>query len=569
MDWNLIKHIYFRTKKQHGMILLTMLSFMLGYILIQIKPVYIKQLIDSALGNEPIMKYVLYIGLVLIGSNILFRIFDASIMYSQKEIMKELYEYSLKKLMQHSYSFFTDNFSGGLVAKSKRYANSFEAIQDIFVFNIFNAIISICVVTIVLYFQNRILSLGFLVWAVIYAIVSISLSKKQQEYAQEYAQEDSKTTGRLSDIITNMLTVKMFAKEKKEHEEYKQQTNRQISALWKEWKYSFKVLFVQSILLGLLEFFTLLFTVKGYQAGTISLGTIVLVQMYALLVFSSVWNLGRGVQKMTKKLSEMKEMVDIIELPPEIVDAKKITTKNITKGEIEFKNITFQYDKQSLIHNFNLKIKQGEKIGLVGMSGSGKTTITKLILRFFDVQKGKITIDGINIKTMSQSKLRQAITYVPQEPTLFHRSIKENIAYAKTTTEKELKQAIKKAHADLFIKHLPLKEKTLVGERGIKLSGGERQRVAIARAFLKQAPIILMDEATSSLDTISEQYIKKSMKELLKNKTAIIIAHRLSTIKELDRIIVLEKGKIVEEGKHKELLKNKGAYYKLYENQQI
>jgi ATP-binding cassette subfamily B protein len=224
--------------------------------------------------------------------------------------------------------------------------------------------------------------------------------------------------------------------------------------------------------------------------------------------------------------------------------------------------------RKPFLKNFSVMIAPGEKVGLIGPSGGGKTTITKLLLRFLDVQSGAILIDGQDIKHITQASLRRAISYVPQEPLLFHRSLAENIGYGKEQpSHNEIINAAKLAHADEFISELPDQYETLVGERGIKLSGGQRQRVAIARALLKEAPILILDEATSALDSESEKYIQEGFEELMKGKTTLVVAHRLSTIKHLDRIIVLDKGTIVQDGTHAELIKQKGLYATLWEHQ--
>ena len=235
---------------------------------------------------------------------------------------------------------------------------------------------------------------------------------------------------------------------------------------------------------------------------------------------------------------------------------------------IQAKNLSYSYGLTPQFDGVDFSIGSNQKVGLVGTSGGGKTTITKLLLRFIDIGSGAITIDGQDIKEVTQASLRDAITYVPQEPMLFHRSLFENIAYGKSAaTKDEVIAAAQAAHAHDFITSLPHGYDTLVGERGIKLSGGQRQRVAIARAFLKKAPIIILDEATSALDSESEKYIQESLWELMKGKTALVIAHRLSTIKHLDRIIVLDQGKIVQDGTHDQLIQEKGVYAKLWSHQ--
>ncbi len=569
MDLKLLKHIYHRSKPVHLHVFLSVLFFVFGMVAVQFKPLVTKSLIDTAVAGNPVGRFILYFAILLFVTSAFFRTEDYFTMRGQMKVQKIFYDYGLGRLIQHSYSFFTNNFSGSLVAKLKRYSNAFEGLQDVFLYNILNAVVSIIAVSIILFFQNFWLAIIFIIWAIVYSIASVLLTKKQRALDVEYWKEDSKTTGLMADIIANILTIKMFAKEVFEHRKFKSQTSRQQKKLWTEWKYLFKVFTTQSFLLAFLEFFLLWFSITYYQKGIISLGTIVLVQLYAVMIFGAVWNLGRGFQKITRLLSEMKEMVDIIEQPPEVIDIPKPESSKIKKGEIVFENVTFAYEKDILFKNFNLRIKAGEKVGLVGKSGSGKTSITKLLLRFFNLKKGRILIDGQDISKIKQADLRQAITYVPQEPLLFHRTIKENIAYAAKSSDKELFGAAKKAFADKFINTLPKKYNTLVGERGVKLSGGERQRIAIARAILKKSPIVVMDEATSSLDTLSEKYIQKSMKNLLEGRTAIVIAHRLSTVKELDRIIVLDNGGVVEEGSHRSLLKKKGAYYELYKHQQL
>jgi ATP-binding cassette subfamily B protein len=262
-------------------------------------------------------------------------------------------------------------------------------------------------------------------------------------------------------------------------------------------------------------------------------------------------------------------MVEIFETPIDITDPEKPEKCLIKDGNIVFDNISFEYkDGKDVFKKFKLEIPAGQKVGFVGHSGSGKTTITNLLLRFEDVQAGAIKIDGQDIRNITQDDLRRNISYVPQEPALFHRTLQENIMYGNPKASKlAVLEASKKAHADEFIKEFKEGYETLVGERGVKLSGGQRQRVAIARVMLEDAPILILDEATSSLDSISENLIQKAFDEVMKDRTTLVIAHRLSTVQKMDRIIVLEKGKIVEDGGHEELLAKEGYYFKLWQAQ--
>ncbi len=321
----------------------------------------------------------------------------------------------------------------------------------------------------------------------------------------------------------------------------------------------------QMIMVSIAEIGALFVAVKLWIAGSITIGVIILMQMYLFQIFRIVWNMGRQMTAMVNAFADAKEIVDIFETDVDVQDITKPEVCRIKEGKIDIQNINFSYHKdqggKNLFRDFSLSVKSGERIGLVGHSGSGKTTITKLLLRFMDVDSGDILIDGQNISKIKQDDLRSNISYVPQDPILFHRSIKENIAYGNSdATDVEIVEAAKSANAHEFISELPNGYDTVVGERGAKLSGGERQRVAIARAILKDAPILILDEATSALDSISERHIQEAFSRLMHGRTTLAIAHRLSTIQKMDRIVVFDKGKIVEQGTHTDLT-NKGSLY--------
>jgi ATP-binding cassette, subfamily B, bacterial len=277
-----------------------------------------------------------------------------------------------------------------------------------------------------------------------------------------------------------------------------------------------------------------------------------------------LWNVGRAIRKLYEALANADEMIEILNTPHEVKDARNAKELQVQTGRIEFQNVYFSFNKtRRILKDMNLVIKPKEKVALVGPSGAGKSTITKLLFRFFDVERGKIIVGNQNIAKVTQDSLRENIALVPQEPILFHRTIMDNIRYGRRDAmDKEVIEAAKRAHAHEFIEGLQDGYETFVGERGVKLSGGERQRVAIARAILKNAPILVLDEATSSLDSESEALIQEALEELMRDKTTIVIAHRLSTIMKMDRIVVIEDGKVTESGTHKQLLRKKDNIYK-------
>ena len=541
-----------------------------------LKPYIYKEIIDSIVSGSDanlilarIINFALWVALIILTHQVLYRVGDYANAYFESKTMKGLYDYTFDKLLMHSYSFFSNNFSGSIVAKTKRFARSFEIFQDTLSFQIWFSLVNIAGILFVLFIKVPLLGFIFLAWSIIYIFITVLFTRKKIVFDVRKAAADSVVTGKLADVLTNILNIKIFSGRREEREKFRLVTTDEETKRREAWYFGNLQNVFQALLMAILQIAVLFMNIHFWYVGKMSVGTFVLIQTYMMGLFDILWNLGRSLSRMAEAFSDMKEITDILDLEPDILDVPNPEPCRISVGKINFKRVSFEYiEGLGVFEDFNLEIKPGEKIGLVGHSGSGKSTITRLLLRFSDIKRGEILIDDQDITKIKQDELRLKISYVPQESILFHRSIKENIGYAKNnTTEAEIIKAAKKAHAHEFISKLPRGYDTLVGERGVKLSGGERQRVAIARAMLKNAPILVLDEATSSLDSNSETYSQDAFNELMKGKTTIVIAHRLSTVQKMDRIIVLDQGKIVEEGTHQELLTKQGFYAELWEHQ--
>ncbi len=533
-------------------------------------PIFYKKIIDLVSNSssremvaESLYYYVVLISVAFIASWVFSRSAQFAVSKFQSSVIKDLHDFSFNKLQGHSYSFFADSFSGALVNKSRKFVRAFEIMHDILIDNFWQCFVAFVSMFLVFFFQARLISLIFFLMSIVYVFVIFLMSRKKVQYDVAEAAADSKVTAYLADSITNILAIKASSSFPREMSGFQEVTREESGLRLRAWYFGNKINAIQAVILIIVQISATFITAKLWLAGEISAGMFLLVQSYMVMISGLFWDLGRAMTKFTKALSDMKEMVDIFKKIPDVLDVVNPEKSRIHEGAIEINNMFFNYSGSGDVFNhFSLKINSGEKVGLVGHSGSGKSTITKLIMRFIDISAGEILIDGQNISKITQDDLRKSISYISQEPILFHRTIKENIAYSyPEATDEEIIQAAKKAHAHEFISNLRLGYETLVGERGVKLSGGERQRVAIARAMLKPAPIIIMDEATSSLDSISESYIQDALTDLTKGKTTLVIAHRLSTIQKMDRIIVLEKGKIVETGTHQELLKIPNGFY--------
>lgn len=482
-----------------------------------------------------------------------------------RDMMIEIFDH-LQYQGQH---FHANHFSGALVAQATKFTRAYERFMDSFTWNIVTGLTTIVAALIVLLVTSTLYAGIMIGVTAIYIVIMTPLIRKQLPLNVAEAESNSRRTAVLADMITNVASVRSFANEPFEAKRFKEYADdsyeRGLDLMRREFKNT-------SASQSITNSFDLLAFVFGVFAVTSlhqNAGELFLLVSYTGNIVQQLWQFGRVSRNITSSLGDSAEMIEILSTPIEISDASRTARAKISRGAIRFDSVSFGHEKGGkLFANLTFDIKPGEKVGLVGPSGGGKTTLSRLILRFMDIDKGRILIDGQDISKIPQRDLRREIAYVPQEPLLFHRSLADNIRYGELDASDQAVEAIAKmAHAHDFIKDLPVGYETLVGERGVKLSGGQRQRVAIARAMLKNAPILLLDEATSALDSESEALIQDALWKLMENRTAIVIAHRLSTIQKMDRIIVLDGGQIVEQGSHRELVGASGTYAKLWSRQ--
>lgn len=540
-------------------------------------PLYFKKLFNIISTSSPqdnIINSLIYILIIIAGLEFLqwifWRIATFTNSYYQPKVMADLANYCFAYLHKHSSSYFNNNFVGSLVKRVKWFVRAFEVVADKITWDLLPLIINISAITFILFKINVLLGITVMVWTILFLLVNWVFTKYKLKYDIARSKSETETTRVLADTITNHTNVKLFNGYQRALDEFARVIEKFRKLQRLTWDLGNAIEAVQGFLMISLEIGLFYLAIKLWQKGILTVGDFVLLQAYLISIFHRVWDFGKVIRAIYENLADAEEMTVILDTPHEIQDVAKAKNLIVINKKIEFKDVTFSYPKnQPVLENFNLTIKPGERLALIGPSGAGKSTIIKLLLRMHDVNKGKILIDKQNIAKVTQESLWGNIGLVPQDPILFHQTLMENIRYGKPkATDKEVILAAKAAHCNEFISGLFEGYDTYVGERGIKLSGGERQRVAIARAILRNTPILILDEATSSLDSESESFIQDALDKLMKGKTVIVIAHRLSTIRKMDRIVVIDDTGIVEEGTHQQLHKlNKGVYKKLWELQ--
>ncbi len=468
----------------------------------------------------------------------------------------------------HSRAYFSDRFGGSLMNKIRHASSGQRDVVDIFLWDFLEVGITAVVSIILVWLTSPLVAAIFITWICLILALNAYLGLRRVPLAVRAHNLGTHLNGVTVDLLTNVSAMQEYARREFEIERIKSSIDNHRVAHLKSWYFGEWTRLYNGLLLAVFGSAMVFLTIQLAQSGLLSLGDIVLVLTVIFRIEGQLQSLGSNFNRFAEIWGEIRESLEEIIAPHEIPDAPGAVELDVKSADIEFSDATFRYGESAVFNGLNLKIAAGERIGLVGRSGAGKSTLMRLILRHHNLDGGRILVDGTDIATVTQESLREAISIVPQEPLLFHRTIRENIQYGNPTASLEdVERAAKLAQAHDFISRLPHGYESMVGERGVKLSGGERQRIVIARAILKNAPILLLDEATSALDSESEVAIQTALKELMQGKTVIAIAHRLSTLREMDRIVVMDKGVITEQGTHDELVKKGGIYAELWSHQ--
>ncbi|MCC5642997.1 ABC transporter ATP-binding protein/permease [Nostoc sp. CHAB 5824] len=483
----------------------------------------------------------------------------------RQQITRSLYAY----LQQHSHRYLSSSFAGALAQRISETAFGVTQTMQMLISEFMSVIIVYIVATILLYRTYPPLAALVGVWAVLFISISFWLATRCRIYSRKAAAARSQTAGIIVDAVTNLTSSRLFARLGFERRYLNEQFRRELKEVKKSNWYSERIRWFQFISAAILKISTLYYSLSLWSQGKIASADFVVATSLSLLIISEARNLSRRFLDLFEHIGNIANGVYTIVQPHEIIDQDSAIAYSITQGQIEFRQVNFSYSlERKVFDNLSITIQPGQRVGLVGFSGSGKSTFVNLILRQFDPQSGEIFIDGVNIQDMTQDALHSQISLIPQDPSLFHRTLIENIRYGRLdATNEEVMEAARQAYAHDFIAQIKDGYDSLVGERGVKLSGGQRQRIAIARVILKNAPILILDEATSSLDSITEKAIQDTLDLAMNGKTVIVVAHRLSTIAHLDRILVFDQGHIVEDGTHAKLLARRGAYYRLWKMQ--
>ncbi|MFI6657601.1 ABC transporter ATP-binding protein [Streptomyces sp. NPDC050523] len=520
-------------------------------------------------GVRSALPYVLGFAGILLLAEVLWRIGLHCLNRLDARGVEHLYVIGMDELFAKDAAFFHDNFAGALTKRVLSFASRFEDFADTLTFNVLGSVVPLAFGSVVLWRYEPLLVVGLLAMIALTAVCVAPLIRRRQALVDQREEAIARVSGHVADSLMNMDTVRAFAAEPMEAAEHRRRVAHSRRLMLKSWDYgNLRIDTLVAPMSVLTNVLGLLLAV-ALSGGGHGVEAVVVAFTYYTNATKIMFDFNQIYRRLESSMTEAAQFTELLLAGPTVLDPAKPEPLLPGPADVRFERVTFAHGGgDPLFEDLELAVPSGTKIGLVGRSGGGKTTLTRLLLRMTDVQGGRILIGGQDISTLRQADLRGLIAYVPQDPAMFHRTLRDNIAFARPdATDEEIRRAAEAAHVTEFADALPEGFDTMVGERGIKLSGGQRQRVALARAILRDAPVLLLDEATSALDSESEILVQAALWRLMEGRTALVVAHRLSTVATMDRLVVLDRGRIVEQGSHQELLTADGAYAKLWQHQ--
>ena len=575
-------HYYWQATRKHMGFFVGLMVSTIGFnVLLQYGNPFVMGLIvdrvsEGGVGPDQVLEvfgvYVVVLILVNFFGQACSKLQDYTLWKLEIAVSYDLATESFDALSNQSMSFHSNRFGGTLVSQTTKFMSAYNQMVENLTFPFIPVVCSVISTCVLLLPRVPAYVAVLMVLLVIYVAISYIMYKRILSLNEQAAGAQNQLLGELSDAVANILAVKTYGREDYERGLFDQANREVVQKDTKRIMASLVRGIITASLAVVIMAVASIFIAGGNAWFGITPGTLVMMFTYTYTITNQFNFINTGLQRFNRAFGDAAGLTQVLDEPRLVADAPDAKPLVVTEGAIEFRDLDFWYTdgnaKTQVFDKFQLSIPAGQRVGLVGMSGAGKTTLTKLLLRLSDIQEGQILVDGQNVADITQQSLRRQIAYVPQEALLFHRTIAENIGYGKPgATMDEIREAARQANALEFIEQLPQGFDTVTGERGVKLSGGQRQRVAIARAMLADCPILVLDEATSALDSESERLVQDALGKLMAGRTAIVVAHRLSTVASLDRIVVLDHGKIVEDGPHAELIEMGGAYAHLWNRQ--